>query len=143
MPKGLTDRQRAFVDAYARTRRGTEAAIAAGYGAKWAASAASRLLAQPEIAAAVKRRIDPSTAPAAPLPPSTPLEYLLSVVKDSEARLSSRIQAAKAALPYCHAKPAALGKKGQQQATASATNGGRFVQAKPPAKVTPIRPDQR
>ncbi|MEO6597072.1 MAG: terminase small subunit, partial [Planctomycetota bacterium] len=108
----MTDRQRRFVDAYAITRRGAAAAIAAGYGAKWASSAASRLLKQPEVLAALQRRIAPkATVPAAPL---EPLLFLLRTMNDPEARLAARMQAAIAAAPFVHSKPVA-GKRARQQ----------------------------
>jgi phage terminase small subunit len=111
----LTDKQRRFVDAYAQSRRGKDAAIAAGFSPTWASSAASRLLKQPEIAAALKRRIEPTSTPK-PAALLMPLEYLLSVMNDLEARDARRVQAAKAALPYCHAKPAIGGKKDERRA---------------------------
>lgn len=138
MPKGLTDRQRRFVDAYAITRRGAAAAIAAGYGAKWASSAASRLLKQPEVLAALQRRISPkATVPPAPL---EPLQYLLRVMNDPEARVAARMQAAIAAAPFVHFKAAAGGKRArQQEAAAVAGSTGRYKPSRPPAKVVPIR----
>jgi hypothetical protein len=40
-------------------------------------------------------------------PAETPLDYLLSVVRDVDADPRFRMEAAKAAAPYCHAKPVA------------------------------------
>lgn len=53
--KGLTPKQRAFVNAYARLRVGKAAAIEAGYSAKTATEKAHELLRQPEIAAEVEK----------------------------------------------------------------------------------------
>lgn len=137
MPKGLTERQRKFVDAYAQVRRGREAAISAGYGERWAASTASRLLKQPEIAAAVARRI----APKAPKPHvwQTPLEYLRSVMNDPEAAIARRVQAALFLAPYEHEKAGALGKKEKKQQEARAAVKGRFGPGAPPRNVVPFR----
>lgn len=54
MTKPLSPKQQAFVEAYARGATGTEAAIAAGYGEKRPDVAASKLLAQEHIKAAVQ-----------------------------------------------------------------------------------------
>lgn len=55
MAKELNIRQKRFVEEYLKDGNGTEAAIAAGYSAKTAASQASRLLKDPEVQ---KYRID-------------------------------------------------------------------------------------
>jgi phage terminase small subunit len=52
----LRRRRQLFVDAYVRTGVGSEAAIAAGYTTKGANVAASRIKANPEVAAAIKER---------------------------------------------------------------------------------------
>lgn len=52
----LNSRQRKFADAYSGNAK--EAAIAAGYSAKTAKAQGSRLLAQPEVAAAIRARED-------------------------------------------------------------------------------------
>ncbi|NUZ07605.1 terminase small subunit [Piscinibacter koreensis] len=141
MPTGLTDRQRRFVDAFVRCRRGKQAAITAGYGEKWAASAASRLLKQPEIAAAVARRVDPPANPE-PVSQLSPMEYLAQVMNDPEVRLERRIKAATALLPYVHARgPAAAGKKAGQAAAAKRAERGRFAPSAPPLHL--VKPPTR
>ena len=47
----------------------------------------------------------------------SPLEYLLGVMRNKNSLIERRIQAAVAALPFCHAKPA-LGKKEQRRQAA-------------------------
>lgn len=66
----------------------------------------------------------------------TPLEYLMSVVRDPSVSLSMRVQAAKAALPFCHAKPPAITQKeAQETARKAALAGSRFQPAKAPLKL--------
>jgi hypothetical protein len=45
----------------------------------------------------------------------TPLEYILSIMQDESLDLSTRIQAAKAALPYCHARLAPIEAAGRKE----------------------------
>ena len=49
---------------------------------------------------------------------SDPLPFLMAVVNDQGTDIKIRVDAAKAALPYKHAKPGEVGKKEQQQANA-------------------------
>ena len=146
MMKGLTARQRRFVDEYAASKRGRQAAIAAGYSKLSAASIASRLLKQPEIAAALSRRSKPpQPATTAPDVSLDPLALLLRVMRDPEERLARRIQAASLALPYTHAKlvPQVPGKKKQAaQAAKKASTSGRFGAAQPPARLHVINSPQ-
>jgi len=117
-----------------------QAAIAAGYGQKWAASTASRLLKQPEVAAALERRADPqqATAAAALDADLDPLEFLLRVMRDPEERRARRVQAASIALPYLHPKllSRAPGKKEVAAQAAKKAMTGRFGAAQPPPRFT-------
>lgn len=64
----------------------------------------------------------------------TPLDYLLSLVRDGEADAKVRMQAAALAAPYVHAKPAPAGKKDAQKAEAGKV-ASRFSAAAPPKLV--------
>lgn len=81
----LSARQRAFVDAYATDikHNQTAAAIAAGYSEKTAASAASRLMKEEKVAAAINERMDQlhqeRTAEA-----NEVVEFLTSVMRGEE-----------------------------------------------------------
>lgn len=143
MTTGLLDRQRRFVDAYAAIRKGTAAAIQAGYSPRSAASTASRLLRQPEIRAALKRRIEPTTAPA-PEQAMTPLEHLLRVMRDPEERSARRDRAAIAACRYVHPLAGAvLGKKAAKQEAAKAVGVGKFgARPAPPLALVRREPDK-
>lgn len=81
----VTGRKKAFIDAYVNDikRRQTAAAIAAGYSEKGAAQAASRLMKDPEVAAAIEERIKElhreNTAEADEV-----IEFLTSVMRGEE-----------------------------------------------------------
>jgi phage terminase small subunit len=62
-------------------------------------------------------------------PDETPLQFLLKVMRDPEASVSARMQAAIQAAPYVHAKPAPVGKKEQKNEEARKS---RFTPAAPP-----------
>lgn len=69
--------------------------------------------------------------PPEPKPPEDlsnlqPLEFLLSVMRDSTEEKGRRMQAATLAAPYCHAKKGEEGKKAGKQAAAESAAGGRF-----------------
>ena len=104
----MTPRHLAFVAAFTLTRNGKRAAIAAGYSAKTAAAAASRLRRHPEVAAAIEKLRGASRAHE----PLSALAYLLGVVNDPDATTPRRIRAALAAARYVHARPSAGGQKG-------------------------------
>lgn len=142
----LTPKQAAFVKAYSENPVGSHAAIAAGYSPATAATAASRLLKHPSVAAELmRRRVKPSTTTPAPLkqraetPPAvaaelSPLDYLLSVMRDPSEDQRLRLEAAKVSLPFMHTKPGALGKKdaaSQLARTTAATSKFRTQQPPP------------
>jgi phage terminase small subunit len=59
--------------------------------------------------------------------PLEPLAFLLAVMNCPQADTRVRIEAAKAAAPYVHAKKDGGGKKEQQQAAATVASSGRFA----------------
>jgi phage terminase small subunit len=66
----------------------------------------------------------------------TPLEFLLSVVREPRLKLAVRMQAAAIAAPFVHAKPAAVGKKEAQAAAAKeAGKTSKFAAVAPPRLV--------
>jgi phage terminase small subunit len=79
----------------------------------------------------------PPTPPAPPAKPSelSPLDYLLSIVRDDEADLKVRMQAAALAAPFVHAKPAPQGKKDGKADAAKSAGAGKFAAAAPPLKL--------
>lgn len=54
----------------------------------------------------------------------TPLDYLLSIVRDPEAPADLRLRAAAIAAPFCHARPARGGKKGEAEEAARSADRG-------------------
>lgn len=79
--------------------------------------------------------IAPVAAPIADLSQLTPLDYLLSVVRDVGAEDRVRIQAASIAAPFCHAKVADAGKKNDAQDAAKRVGAGKFASSAPPLKL--------
>lgn len=67
-------------------------------------------------------------------PTMTPLAYLLAVMRDLQASQAQRIRAARAALPYCHAK-AVAGKRDAAADAAKRAGTGRFAPAAAPKLV--------
>lgn len=86
-----------------------------------------------------ERPQDPAASPAAPaaepdLSALTPLDYLLSVMRDPEQETARRMQAASLAAPFVHAKKGEGGKKEQRQEDAKKV-ASRFAPAAPPKLV--------
>lgn len=144
----LTGKKRAFADAVLAGFSNKEAAIRAGYSAATAAAAGSRLVKDKDVAAylAANRKAAPagtkSTAapPPAPRPTfdisaalmhSDPKAFLLAAMNDGELEPKLRIDAAKALMPFTHAKLGEGGKKDQKQEEAKRV-ASRFGQAAPP-----------
>jgi phage terminase small subunit len=65
----------------------------------------------------------------------TPLEFLLALMRCPTADARTRLDAAKALMPYCHARKVAGGKKDQQQEAANGASVGKFSPGTPPKLV--------
>ena len=64
----------------------------------------------------------------------TPLDYMLSIMKDTEENSDRRDKMAYWAAPYCHGKGIEkIGKKEKQQDKAKETAGGKLSTGRPPA----------
>ncbi|MWK58720.1 hypothetical protein GO594_22285 [Pseudomonas otitidis] len=157
----LTEKQRRFVDAKAGGASNKEAALAAGYAASSASVAGSRLAKDPQIIQALdkRKRVKASKAAAPPADPppvapaefggdegggeilanlpqtEDPLQWLLSLMNEPNAKVFDRRNAAQAALPYIHGKKADQGKKDQKAAAAKEVSKGKFGTSKPPLTV--------
>ena len=142
----LTGKRRAFADARLAGKSNKDAAIAAGYSAKTAGPAGSRLAKDPAIAAFIAKYQKPGAEapPPAPPPPATPSfdvqaaimhsdpkNFLLVAMNDPAAPAKLRVEAAKALMPFMHKKPGETGKKEQRDADAKKV-AGRFAPAAPP-----------
>lgn len=64
-----------------------------------------------------------------------PKAFLLALMNDLEADVKLRADAAKALMPFMHAKVADAGKKDQRQDAAKKVAGGKFAAAAPPRLV--------
>lgn len=64
-----------------------------------------------------------------------PKKFLLQVMNDPDADARSRLEAAKALLPYLHVKKGDGGKKEEQQAAADKAKRGRYKPPEPPKLV--------
>jgi phage terminase small subunit len=62
----------------------------------------------------------------------TPLEFLLDVMNDNEVDDKLRLEAAKTAAQYVHAKKGEGGKKDEKQDAADKARAGKFAPSAPP-----------
>lgn len=153
----LTAKKKAFGDAVLAGKSNKAAAVVAGYSAKTASPAGSRLAKDPDVVAYLGKKkapkarktghtqADGTKAPDAP--PGWPFgvkveepvtqkkmtarEYLSDVVNDVAADEKLRLDAAKKLIEFEEAKPAAVGKKEARQKDAEKT-AGRFSAGAPP-----------
>ena len=152
----LTAKQRLFTDAVEAGKSNKDAAIAAGYSAKTAMQAGSRLARDPAIAAhlaglklgATAKKVDapvqaapvqqqaaPAFSISAAMLHSDPKHFLLAAMNDGKLDDKLRIDAAKALMPFVHSKLGEGGKKDQRQDAAKKAAGGKFAAAAPPKLV--------
>lgn len=130
----LTNKKRRFVESKASGASNREAAEAAGYAAASASAAGSRLAKDPDVVAALEKlkaaknvkgsppAKDPGSEPSdgdgedlAELPNTDdPLEWLLALMNEPNAKMFDRRNAAQSALPYFHGKKSGMGKKEQK-----------------------------
>jgi len=144
----LTGKKRAFADAVLAGFSNKEAAIRAGYSAATAAQAGARLVKDKDVAPylAERKRASPASplAEPPPLPPvpsfdvsavlmhSDPRAFLVAAMNDPALEAKLRIDAAKALMPFTHAKLGEGGKKDQKNEEAKKI-ASRFGAARPPA----------
>lgn len=138
----LTEKQRQFVINIAAGCTNRDAAIAAGYAVGSASVAADKLMAKPEVRAAIKAAtkampgVDTrSTAPAMPRDKyADPKSFLLDVMNLAGLPIPVRADAAKQLLPYMHARMGETGKKEAKKDSARAIARGRskFATKAPP-----------
>ena len=150
----LTGKKLAFAKALHAGKSNREAAIQAGYSAKTASAAGSRLAKDPAVKtylslAKTKRApakggskppVDHAPGPDVDGPDiftdhDNPKDWLLAAMKNPLLDLRQRIDAAKAALPYCHQRLGEGGKKDEQTNKAKIAAKGKFASAAPPKLV--------
>lgn len=140
----MTDKKRRFAAALKSGASKKDAAISAGYSDKTASAAGSRLAKDPDVIAELARKehVEQAKAEAKAqgkefnLPDlskmySDPLDFLKAVMNDAGEDLRYRVDAAKAMMPFVHAKKGEGGKK-EQQAEAARKVSGKFASAAPP-----------
>lgn len=148
----LTGKKRLFADAVRAGKSNKDAAIAAGYSAKTASAAGSRLVKDKEVAAYLERvKNSPVSEDSRPecaspeegrptfdlgkvLQHSDPKAFLIAAMNDVELGEKLRIDAAKALMPFMHQKLGEGGKKEQRNKAAQKV-AGRFAAAAPPKLV--------
>ena len=149
----LTDKKRQYVAARLSGLSGAKAAIAAGYSEKGAAQAAARLNKDPDVAAALQRagkvNNDVNRPDAAQTDSehagvavglealgltSDPKKVLVALMNDAGEDPKLRLEAAKALMPFVHARKGEGGKKEAKQEEALKV-AGRFSAAAPPRLV--------
>ncbi|NLZ12382.1 MAG: terminase small subunit [Alcaligenaceae bacterium] len=149
----LTDKKRRYVAARLSGLSGAKAAIAAGYSEKGAAQAAARLNKDPDVAAALKRagkvnndvnrpdvaQTDSEQAGVAVGLEalgltSDPKKVLVALMNDAGEDPKLRLEAAKALMPFVHARKGEGGKKEAKQEEAQKV-ASRFSAAAPPRLV--------
>ncbi|MFA7523403.1 MAG: terminase small subunit [Halothiobacillaceae bacterium] len=143
----LTDKKRKFVVALQSGLSGAKAAIAAGYSENGAAQAASRLMKDPDVIAALERKaaVEQANAEAKAqgkqisLPDlgkmySDPKEFLRALMNDPTEDMKLRLDAAKSLMPFTHERKGEASKKSaKDQQLSDAMNSGRFSVAAPPS----------
>lgn len=136
----LTEKKRRFVDALRSGLKGAKAAVKAGYSEAGASQAASRLMKDADVLAALERHDLVNKAKAKAEQTGTPLnlpdlakmftdpmDFLRSMMNDVESDTKLRVEAAKTLMPYVHPKKGEVGKKDAAAEKAKeAAGSGRF-----------------
>lgn len=136
----LTEKQQKFAINKAAGVRNREAAIAAGYAANSADVAAAKLMQREDIRKAIKAASAACAKPEGvdidPMPRKRypdALTFLADVMNGPKLPVALRVDAAKALMPYQHARMGEVGKKEKVKERADAlTRKSRFSPKAPP-----------
>lgn len=144
----LTDKKRKFVAALQSGLSGAKAAVAAGYSEKGASQAASRLMKDPDVIAALarKERVEQAKAEAKEEGRALnvgalsktfddPQDFLKAMMNDAAEDPKLRLDAAKTLMPYVHSRKGESGKKDARKDAAAAAASGRLAPKQPPRLV--------
>ena len=142
----LTGKQRAFVELKAAGVRNEEAAKRAGYSANSAAVTATGLMKRADIKEAIAALANNDDSPVETassewsMKPKydTPLDLLRDVWNNPDAPKTLRYQAAKDALPYCHARKEG-GKKDEAAKESKKAAAGKFGSAPKPSHLRAVK----
>lgn len=138
----FTEKQKLFIQAKANGLPSRQAALAAGYSGSGAAANASALWAKPEVRAAVKKMREEMGADAPdeinPGKPTvlkdryeSPLDLFTDLMNNPKAPDGLRIEAAKQAMQYMHAKPNPTGKRQNAKDLANTVANGNVSKFSP------------
>lgn len=149
----LTDKKRQYVAARLSGLLGAKAAIAAGYSEKGAAQAAARLNKDPDVIAALQRAervnndVNNAASPSGAADQemagiglaalgltSDPKRVLVALMNDANEEPKLRLEAAKALMPFVHARVAEQGKK-EAKNEAARKVANRFAPSAPPLRM--------
>lgn len=150
----LTDKKRRYVAARLSGLSGAKAAIAAGYSEKGAAQAAARLNKDQDVVAALQRtekinsdvnrqgagatghdQAEATLGLGALGLTSDPKRVLVALMNDTGEDPKLRLEAAKALMPFVHARVGDQGKKEAKGEAAKKAATGRFATKAPPKLV--------
>lgn len=125
----FTEKQQAFIASKAAGATHRDAAIAAGYSMASANVRASELMRRPDIKAAVKAAAKPGSVVITRDVPSKhyadSLQFMVDAMNNGQLPVAMRFEAAKALLPYQHARIGETGKKESAKDRARAIVGGQ------------------
>ena len=68
-------------------------------------------------------------------PNMTPLDFILSIVRDPTEDMDTRLRAAAIAAPFCHAKAGEKGKKDERKDAAAKASMGKFMTPAAPMRL--------
>lgn len=68
-------------------------------------------------------------------PNMTPLDFILSIVRDPTAKQDDRLRAAAIAAPFCHARAGEAGKKTERKEAAAKAAMGKFMTPAAPMRL--------
>lgn len=146
MTTKLTAKQAEFVRNKVAGMGNEAAAVAAGYAKGSAKAAATQLLALAKVKAAIKEARSDDASVVIPNNVKlgkfgSSLAFMQAAYNAMELPLGVRMEAAKQALPYEHAKMGEVGKKQAKKDAADALTkpGGRFAPKQPPSVVVPFK----
>lgn len=141
----LTDKKRRFADALMSGASQAEAAVTAGYSEKTAKQQGYKLARDPDVLRYIERMeaLEDEKQQASAegrqvnLPDlaqrfDDPADFLRSVMNNEREEMRLRMDAAKALMPYTHAKLGEVGKKEQMREAAKEAGKGRFATGRAP-----------
>jgi phage terminase small subunit len=149
----FNSKKRLFADAVLAGKSNKDAAIAAGYSAATASAAGSRLVKDKDVvlylaAQRIQQESKPKAEPPAPEEKSVPKfdvesmtnftdpkAFLIAAMNDGRTEPKLRVDAAKALMPFVHAKVGEAGKKDAKADAAKKVGAGKFAATAPPKLV--------